>query len=405
MGDTPQMGRLLPIIFCQACGRVELEDFVKQTCFFKNHNLSPLKKVNFLLQRRRVRRGFSLVISKPLRPSRLCGSFFQCSHNFRWHSFLLLTLLFGTVACQNSTITEDENVQATVDTAVSLTVAAQDAPAANNEVAQVTISPTWTAVPTESPATATTASTLPPPPTSTPPPTSIPIPTNTPIPTATASPTTVPPTAGPTQPPPPPTVPPEPVFSGNILANGSFEEGWYHLNGAPEFQLPNNWNLSFDSGPTGFGSQSWDKWFPPEIRVLPRFQLPDNERDLFVRNGEYTIKAFKGNGPISLRLTQDIALQPGTYRLTVHIYPDLVASYDGGKQFSSDPGAGEILFVSPNGTGWMLFSAFGTWNTFEHLFTIDTAQTVQVGVGMRGRYALPSNGFFFDDWSLQRVEN
>jgi hypothetical protein len=106
-----------------------------------------------------------------------------------------------------------------------------------------------------------------------------------------------------------------------------------------------------------------------------------------------------------LRLLQDIALEPGTYRFTVHVFPDLVSSYNGGKQFADDPGAGEILFVSPNGTGWMLFATFGAWNTFEHLFTIDTAQTVRIGVGLRGRYALASNGFFFDDWSLQRVEN
>jgi len=192
-----------------------------------------------------------------------------------------------------------------------------------------------------------------------------------------------------------------------LLNNGSFEGGWYNLNGAPEFQLPNGWNLEFDSGPTGFGGEAWDIWFPPEIRVLPYYQLPENERGLFIRDGEYTIKAFKGNGPISLRLVQDIALQPGTYIFTVYVFPDLVASYEGGKQFAGDPFAGEVRFISPSGgTGWLTFGAgFGTWGVFEHTFTIDTAQTVRVGVGMRGRYGLASNGFFLDDWSLQRVEN
>jgi hypothetical protein len=325
---------------------------------------------------------------------------------------LLLSLLLGLAACQSDDEIPQVDVQATVDTAVSLTVTAQTV-AASDEVAQVELPATMTPVPpTEVP---TMPATLPPPPTLEPPPTSLPVPTDTPVPTETAvpaqEPTAVPPTAAPanTQPPPPPppsTVPAEPVLSGNLLVNGSFEEGWYNLNGAPEFQLPNGWTLEFDSGPTGFGSQPWDIWYAPEIRVLPYFQLPENERGLFIRQGEYTIKAFKGNGPISLRLLQDIALQPGTYVFTAYVYPDLVSSYEGGKQYANDINAGEVRFISPSGgTGWLTFGAgFGTWGVFQHTFTLDTAQTVRIGVGMRGRYGLASNGFFIDDWSLQRVE-
>ncbi len=44
-----------------------------------------------------------------------------------WQLFLLLILLFGTAACRAVVETEGENVQATVNAAVSLTVSAQDA--------------------------------------------------------------------------------------------------------------------------------------------------------------------------------------------------------------------------------------------------------------------------------------
>ena len=326
----------------------------------------------------------------------------------RLNWLLLFGLLFGLAACQTAE-TPEVDVQATVDTAVSLTVAAKNVSAATEEVAQADAVPTRTPVPTEAVETSTPVATVPPPATSTPRPTSLPIPTNTSAPTETAVPTDIPPTAAPvnTQPPPPPTVPAEPIFGGNLLVNGSFEDGWYNLNGSPEFQLPNGWILEFDSGNTGFGTQAWDIWFPPETRVLPYFQLPESERSLFIRHGEYTIKAFKGNGPISLRLLQDIALQPGTYVFTAYVFPDLVSSYDGGKQYAGDPAAGEVRFISPSGgTGWLQFGAgFGTWGIFEHTFTLDAAQTVRIGVGMRGRYALESNGFFIDDWSLKRVEN
>lgn len=327
-----------------------------------------------------------------------------------FYPWLLLAslLLMVLAACQSEPETPEVDVQATVDTAVALTVTAQAPIAAAVEVAQATEEPTLPPVPTQAIETPTVAATAPPPPTSTPPPTSSPIPTETVAPTETAVPTEIPSTAAPvnTQPPPPPTVPAEPVLSGNLLVNGSFEEGWYNMFGAPEFQLPNGWAMEYDSGPTGFGGQDWDIWFPPETRVLPYYQLPENERGLFIRQGEYTIKAFKGNGPISLRLLQDVALQPGTYVFTVYIFPDLVTTYEGGKQYSGDPNAGEVRFISPSGgTGWLNFAAFGTWGTFQHTFTIDAAQTVRIGVGLRGRYALASNGFFIDDWSLQRVEN
>jgi hypothetical protein len=321
---------------------------------------------------------------------------------------LLAGLLLVLAACQSEPETPEVDVQATVDTAVSLTVTAQAPIAAAVEVAQATEEPTLPPVPTQPIETPTDAPTAPPPPTSTPPPTSSPIVTETVEPTETAVPTEIPATAAPvnTQPPPPPTTPAEPVLSGNLLVNGSFEEGWYNLHGAPEFQLPNGWAMEYDSGPTGFGGEEWDIWFPPETRVLPYFQLPESERSLFIRHGEYTIKAFKGNGPISLRLLQDIALPAGTYVFTVYIFPDLVASYEGGKQFAGDPNAGEVRFISPSGgTGWLTFARFGVWGTFQHTFTIDTAQTVRIGVGMRGRYALASNGFFIDDWSLQQIEN
>ncbi|MEZ4592226.1 MAG: hypothetical protein R3D55_13945 [Chloroflexota bacterium] len=331
---------------------------------------------------------------------------------FSWRWLLLLLLLPVLAACQNEPEGDDAvDVQATVDTAVSLTVAAQTATEVVEEVAEL---PSATPVPTE---------TLPPPPTLEPPATSTPMPTAvpteppaateepTPEPTEepTAVPTAISPTTAPvsTQPPPPPTAPAAPVLSGNLLVNGSFEGGWYNMNGAPEFQLPNGWIMEYDSGPTGFGSQPWDIWFPPETRVLPYYQLPENERGLFIREGEYTIKAFKGNGPISMRLLQDIALPAGTYVFKVYVYPDLVASYEGGKQYAGDPNAGEVRFISPSGgTGWLTFGAgFGTWGVFEHTFTINTDQTVRIGVGMRGRYGLASNGFFIDDWSLQRVGN
>lgn len=216
--------------------------------------------------------------------------------------------------------------------------------------------------------------------------------------------TAVPPGNPPAPPPPSPTIVPPPT-GANLFNNGSFEGGWYHPGNLPELQIPNGWLFEWDEGPTGFGSAPWDVWLRPEVRVLPAAQLPPHEQNLFIFDGNQTVKAFKGNGAISYRLLQDVTLTPGTYRFVANVYPDLVLEYvNGQKVRPSDPMAGEVRFiVGGGGSGWQMVT-FGQKNTLAHTFTINQTQTVRLGLGVRGRYALNNNGWFLDAWSLVRIQ-
>jgi hypothetical protein len=238
-----------------------------------------------------------------------------------------------------------------------------------------------------------------------------PIPTNTPVPTETPPPptntpapvTNTPAAAAPTAV--PPTVAPDQPLGENILTNASFEEGWYNKNGIPELQLPNGWGFDWDEGPTGFGGEEWDVYVRPETRVLPASQLPPEEHSLYIYDGQYTIKMFKGAGAISFRFYTDMPLSAGTYQFEVQTFPDLVMDYSNGEKiWAGDPFSGEImLFAGNQNSGWKMLN-FGQRNTLTYVFTIEQDQTVRVGIWARGRYAIANNGFFFDDWSLRRVQ-
>jgi hypothetical protein len=143
----------------------------------------------------------------------------------------------------------------------------------------------------------------------------------------------------------------------------------------------------------------------PETRVLPDTQLPPAEHPLFLWDGEYTIKMFKGSGAISFRLMTDVSLQPGSYVFEINLFPDLVMAYaNGQKVWADDPLAGEVRFLQDGGgTDWFL-PVFGQKNTFTYTFTVNEARTVRLGIGIRGRFAIANNGWFFDDWSLGRIE-
>jgi len=195
-------------------------------------------------------------------------------------------------------------------------------------------------------------------------------------------------------------------LGSNLLPNPSFEEGWYNLNGIPELQLPNGWFFEWDEGPTGYGNQPWDVYVRPETRVLSTAFLPPSEHPLYIYDGIYTVKIFKGAGAISTRLMTDVHLEPGTYVFEINLFPDLVVGYENGQKiWAPDPYSGEVRFiVTGAGTDWFL-PVFGQKNTFTHTFTVAEAQTIRVGVALRGRYAIPNNGWFIDDWSLRQVAN
>lgn len=235
-------------------------------------------------------------------------------------------------------------------------------------------------------------------------PTFTPRPSNTPFtpltPTSTATPV---PSETPVQPPtltPSPTAPP--VGTENLLPNPSFEDGWYHQNGVPELQLPNSWQLQWDEGFNWLDSDPWNRFVRPETRVLTSDFLPADERDLFIWDGDQTVKIFKREGSLSFRLTTMVTLQPGSYLFTIQVFPDMVDGYTeaGGKIWAPDPLSAQLRFImDPPSNEWH-FPTFGQKNEFQYAFYIDEPKTVRIGVHFVGRWAILNNGWFLDDWSL-----
>lgn len=197
-----------------------------------------------------------------------------------------------------------------------------------------------------------------------------------------------------------------PVPSGaNLLPNPSFELGWYHQGGIPELQIPSQWILEWDTGNNPLDPDPWNAFVRPESRVLNGDFLPPDEHDLFIWDGEYTVKIFKGEGALSYRLVTDVYLHPGTYLLEISIFPDLVVGYnpDGSKIWAPDPLSGEVRFIVNEPVGNWIFPTFGQKNTFRHAFQVEAGQMMRLGLAIRGRWAVLNNGWFMDDWSLSQL--
>jgi len=202
--------------------------------------------------------------------------------------------------------------------------------------------------------------------------------------------------------PPDPGQPTTPV-GVNVLPNGSFEEDWYYFQGVSEWQLPNGWSLAVNEGSNPHGSGG--RYYRPEIRLLTLAHLPPTEQGMFVFDGNKTIKAFKGHAPTHFTIYRDVTLEPGRYRLSISFFPDSVWGYDGEtKVYNGDPLSAEAqVIVGSGGTGWV-GSNVGNRNTLSHDFTIDTAQNIRLGGAFRNRFEQSNNGWFIDNWSLQKLE-
>lgn len=195
-----------------------------------------------------------------------------------------------------------------------------------------------------------------------------------------------------------------PITSANLLPNPSFEEGSYDLYGAPELQVPDGWIMEIDEGGI-LAPGTGEPFIRPESRIAPIWGLPAAEGPLFVYDGNWTIKVFKGGHPISFRLFTDVHLQPGTYRFVAQYFPDMVVAYEPGvgKVWATDPLAGEVRFIRGSLLNSWTPVTVGARNTMIQTFTVTTAGTVRLGVAFRSRYIYANNGFFIDGWSLQRI--
>lgn len=199
---------------------------------------------------------------------------------------------------------------------------------------------------------------------------------------------------------------PTPVTGGaNLLPNPSFEEGWYHENGLPELQVPNQWRLEWDEGGNSLDPDPWNRYVRPESRVLSRDFLPASEHELFIWDGSQTVKVFKKEGSLSFRLLTDVFLDPGTYLFRINIFPDMIDRYSesGNKIWAPDPLSGEFRFIVNLPAGDWIFPPFGQKGTYQHAFEITSPQKVHLGVAFRGRWAIENNGWFMDDWSLEQL--
>lgn len=227
-----------------------------------------------------------------------------------------------------------------------------------------------------------------------------PLPTDTPIYTATPEPP-------PTQRQPPGQVTPSSASedAANILNNPSFEGDWYHQGGDPELQIPSEWRFEFTEGENSLDPDPWNKWVRPEVRVIPKEFLPLGEHDLFIWEGDQTLKIFKGQGAINVRLLTTQNLPAGTYQFTVFAYPDLVVDYtnSGRKVFADEREAGEVQFLIDGKTSGWFYPTVGTKNRLSYSFVIEEEHQVTLGIAIRGRWAILNNGWFFDDFRLQQI--
>ncbi|HEY1407850.1 MAG TPA: LysM peptidoglycan-binding domain-containing protein [Promineifilum sp.] len=200
-----------------------------------------------------------------------------------------------------------------------------------------------------------------------------------------------------------PTPVPAPV-STNLFNNGSFEGSWYFYL-YNELQVPEGWLLATDEGPNTLEPGSGGLFNRPEVRVVGKNQLPESEWDWFIPDGYKAVKVFKGGAPTSFSLFQDVFLQPGTYRMTLRFFPDIVAQYFPGnhREWASDPLSGEVRVIhNSGGTDWSTVTA-GQQNSRVYEFTVGQPGAVRLGASFRNRFATANNGWFLDNWTLEKL--
>jgi len=207
----------------------------------------------------------------------------------------------------------------------------------------------------------------------------------------------------------------------NLLKNPNFDEGHEHQDNIPEITTPNHWYLYWidkEVFPGGGGVA-----YRPESVVWNIQNAPPHERPIFFLSGNYCWKIFKANAPLYYAATQRISgLTPGaTYRFNAQVYPDIVASYSGGKKvrpgdiWSAEARAGWSAPDTPwpraqdGDVAWNTWFnmhsqnfAFGKYNDVWVEFEAPASGEVRVWVECKAKWGFENN-WFMDAFSLNQV--
>jgi hypothetical protein len=230
------------------------------------------------------------------------------------------------------------------------------------------------------------------------------------------------PTPTPTPPPtrtPQPTPTSSPEFAGgevqdqNLLANASFEGGWYDIYTG---QVPNGWRFLWLDGVTFPGST--DIALAPETNVIEKSRVPPAERTLLFRDGSQNVKAFKSFTPMYGALIQDVSgLDVGrNYRLVVPIFVD-VYQWSDGKVAPGGDAARVRLGAGRQDAAWRDENAidYSQWwdgtnrsNFYlqfsDYIFDFEaTEPQMTIYIEMAAIYGMDNNGFFIDDVALHPI--
>lgn len=250
-----------------------------------------------------------------------------------------------------------------------------------------------------------------------------PEPSATPSATPTVQPTS---TSGP-----PPTPPatatfapsPTPGYGPNLLANGSFEDGWTDLppvDGSLINQEPNGWELSWLEA----GEEVWDLRTihpnDPQVGIVSGiaemihkldYQLPPNEQpggpNALILEGEAVYKMFHRGAAFGSQLYQRVTLPAGRYRLTVpvqlHWHENLDPNDPSWDTFTAESGAWVEIGGARLG-GWATARDMGDRRWFYHVveFTLPAQSEVGVLIRVKSIYRSPKD-FFVDAVWLESI--
>ncbi len=208
----------------------------------------------------------------------------------------------------------------------------------------------------------------------------------------------------------------------NLLKNPGFEEGHHKQDGIVEITVPDGWRMHWSNRESNI-FDGYEQTARPETVVWNIAGAPASERDLFWKDGSYTVKIFKGWAPMWAAMSQDVAgLEVGRrYRLVAPVYIDIVAEYVKGQKVAPQDGRqGRVrLGASPVGAAWrdeanINYSGWWTgenispfyqaYPTFIHEFTA-TAPEMTVWIEVASNYPHLNNGFFIDTVGLYALED